>query len=675
MPNVFFPYRDGRHDSDGMLWRNPRKEKKKGGGSVSTYRPEIPNTGWTVPKPEEFREFSRSEIVAIDIETKDPDIKTLGPGVRRDGQIVGVSVGTDDGWRRYFPVGHENAENLPVEVVKKYIVGELSKYRGPIVGANLLYDLDYLSAHWGVNPYRNIWHDVLVAEPLIDENSYTYNLERLAQKYLGEGKDDEPMYEWLAAVFGGKATRSDQAGNIWRAPLALAGPYAESDTDLPLRILREQMKVIESEELQTVWSVESRLTPMLLAMRQRGVRVDIARAEALNEQLVIRAEEFRGELSEHGIAGSWDRTGISAYCNRTGIQYPSSADGTGSFRSAFLEKHPDSVLKLVHEVRRLEKHGQTFVNNYIMKNHVNGRLHCLFHQLRSDSGGTVSGRFSSSHPNLQNIPARDEELGPMIRALWVPEPEEDWASDDYSQIEFRLAVHYGRGDSAERVRERYRTDPKVDFHAVVAGMCEIDRKYAKGINFGLVYGMGEPTMAAQLGRELSEVRPVFEQYHTAMPFIRELYDSAQKRGANRGYVKTLLGRRRRFMQYEAARWVDASERAKNPAFFAPCGKEEAIERHTRVRRSGTQKSLNAVLQGGAADFIKKAMVDIWEAGICDVLGAPLLQVHDELDWSIPRTSEAREAHRSAVQMMEQAIHLSLPLMVDSKIVENWGAAK
>lgn len=669
-------YPNKRDDDHGIFWDNEPKEKKKGGGSVSLYRPPIPDTGWKLPGPEEFREFHRSGMIAIDIETYDPDLKSKGPGVRRDGRIVGVAIGMDDGWRRYFPIGHETGPNLEADKVRDYVVRELSLFKGPIVGANLLYDLDYLTAHWGVDIRDNQWWDVQTAEPLIDENAFSYSLEALSQKYLGEGKEGDAMYDWLALVFGGSPTRSDQAPNIWRAPTALAGPYAESDTDLPMRIIGMQLAKIQEEGLDRVWDIERRLTPLLLAMRQRGVRVDLNRAEELMQQLATRADESRVVLENHGIGGPWNRDEIAAYCDSVGLPYRMTQIGAPSFPKAWIEAQTDPVIATIREVRRLDKLGGTFVKNYILGHHIDGRLHCQFNQLRSDSGGAVSGRFSSSHPNLQNIPARDEELGPLIRGLWIPEEGEDWASDDYSQIEYRLAVHYGKGESADRVRQQYRVDNSTDFHVMVAEMCGIGRKDAKNINFGLLYGMGEKTMAANLGRPLDEVKPIFEQYHSIVPFVKELYDLTMRVAANRGFVKTLLGRRRRFDLWEPARWIDPEERNKDPEAYKPTSdKDKALEKFGRIKRAMTNKALNSILQGGAADIMKISMVHIWESGVCDVLGAPLLTVHDELNWSRPRTREGEQAHKEALRLMEQAYSLKIPLRVSSAVASDWGAAK
>ena len=183
---------------------------------------------------------------------------------------------------------------------------------------------------------------------------------------------------------------------------------------------------------------------------------------------------------------------------------------------------------------------------------VDGRLYGMFHPLKSDEGGTVSGRFSSSLPNLQNIPSRDKtiievdgvpmKLGKAIRSLFIPEDDCDWVKDDYSQVEFRILTHYGNGPSAEAARDQYIKDPTTDFHDLVAKMCEIDRDPAKNINFGLAYSMGKQKLANSLGKSLEEAEVLFAQYHSRLPFVKELSSAVSNAASSRGYIRTILMR-------------------------------------------------------------------------------------------------------------------------------------
>jgi DNA polymerase I-like protein with 3'-5' exonuclease and polymerase domains len=661
-----------RWDSKGFAWVEPDREKKKGGGYVGRM-PKIPEEcDW---KTKEFPRLDAAKELTIDIETYDPDLRTKGPGVRRDGYMVGIAVATEDeSW--YFPMSHEkqydpSGLNIDRELVLRWARRELIRTGIPKIGTNLMYDLDYLWEE-GIRvpgPY----YDVQVAEPLIDENAFSYSLDNLANKYLGEGKRSDKLYEWLSLAYGGPATAKGQGGNIYRAPPQLVGEYAIGDVEQPREILRQQRKIMEVKDengydLESIFDLETRLIPLLLAMRRRGVRADVSRAEELDNKLMDRAKKHRAILDAAEI-DPWSGDTIARWCEMNGVAYRKTAAGNPSFVAKWLEKHSNPMMQSIHQVRRLEKHAGTFISGTVLGNQIKGRIHCQFHQLRGDEYGAVSGRFSSSHPNLQNIPTRDEELGPLIRSLFLPDEGEDWACDDWSQIEFRLLVHYGRGHSAAATREKYNNDSKTDFHVYVADLTEIDRKPAKNINFGLVYGMGEPTMAEELGRPLNEVKPMFNTYHKELPFVRDIFDECDRMARHRGWIRTILGRKRRWPRWGSSDW----KIAKKEGSFT---KEEAQEKYgNKISRAHTHKALNSLLQGGAADIMKKAMVDIWETGICDILGAPLLTVHDELNWSRPKTKEAVQAHEESKRIMESCVRLKIPLLADSGIGENWGEAK
>ena len=650
-----------RHDNIGFFWEDVQRESKKGVSQISRPLAPIPDTGWLPPT--NFPDLSSARRIAIDLETRDDDLLVSGPGVRRGGYIVGVAVGTDDGFRGYYPIAHEVGKeyNFAPDAVFSWLRTELGRSHQAKVGANLLYDLDYL-AEAGVSVAGRLL-DVQIAEPLIDENRLSYSLEALSRHYLGESKVDEELYRWAALSYGGDASRRQQGGNIWRCPAQLVGPYAEGDVDLPLRILEKQELVLGQQGLEQVFDVETRLIPLLLAMRRRGVRVDLDRAQHTYEELDRRVAAITREIGGMDI---YSRDDLVRYCDKHRIEFPRTEAGNPSFTSAWLEASPSPELQKIVLARKFTKIRDTFIKGYILDKHIDGRLHCEFNQLRSDSSGAVSGRFSSSNPNLQNIPSRDPELGPLMRSMFIADNEdEDWVRFDQSQIEFRLLCHYGMGRGAEEVRQQFRDDPKVDFHTMTAEMCGIDRKPAKNINFGLVYGMSDKTMAANLGRPLEDVAPIFQAYHARLPFVRETYNKLQSAASSRGYVRTLLGRRRRFEQYESKSWGDQR-------LFASLDEAEAAVGVGRARRSGTQKALNSLLQGGAADQIKQAMVDIWESGICAEVGVPELTVHDELDFSMPKG--ARHLHTEIARMMQDAIPLRLPVITDFGYGRNWSDA-
>jgi len=609
--------------------------------------------------------LSAAKELTIDTETYDPDLKDSGPGVRTNGYIVGISVATEDD-AFYLPIRHEREYNPNgVGYLRPHVVAwakkNLCRPDVPKIGANLLYDLDYL---WeaGVEvpgPYI----DVQIAEPLIDENQRSFALERLSHKYLGIGKAKTEMDAWLERTYG---KENDQRKNIYRCPPEIVAPYAISDVVNPRGIIRKQMQLIEQQELDRVWDVEKRLIPLMLAMRRRGVRVDSEHAEQASEELERRIITITRQI---GIDDIWNPTQIAEMCDKSGIEYPlTPKDKKPSFTAPWLERHDDPRLRSLVEARKLHKTRTTFIQGAVLSNAVNGRVHTQFHQLKTDKNGTVSGRFSSSNPNLQNIPSRDEEIGPLMRSMFIPDEGEVWYSDDWSQIEFRELVHYGEGASARETQAAYRNDPKTDFHDYVASITGIDRKPAKNINFGLGYGMGVAKLSRQLGVDTAKAEEIFAMYHARLPFIKELMKKVSRVAENRGYIKTLLGRRRRFELWEPKKYS-----ADKPD---PLPYEAAVEAWGKfaIKRAFGYASLNALMQGSAADLMKLAMVDIWEAGICDILGAPLLTVHDELNWSVPRTRAALRAHRDAVHRMRNVYQLKVPLLVSSGHGSNWAEA-
>lgn len=651
---------------------------------------------WKPPK--EFPNLSGAKMIAYDTETRDPKLLEKGPGNIRAkagkerGRLCGVSIGVGPGpgeqW--YFPFAHldidkNDEQNMDKEQVLRFVQDVLGDDR-PKLGANLLYDMGWLATE-GITVGGKQF-DVQIAEPLIDENARSYALSILCAKYGTEGKDEQEMYEWQAETFGGTANRK-QAKNIWRTPSRIVGPYAESDVREPFAIFEEQQKILAAEGLEHLFDVETRLIPLLHAMRERGVLVDLGRAAEILATAEGENEHVAAIMKENHI-DVWASATIQAYCDRHGIEYPFTEKGAPSFTSKWLGAHDDEVLRRVADVRRFDTNVGKFVSGSIMDHSIDGRLHCQFNQLRSDNYGTVSGRFSSSNPNLQNIPRRDEELGPLIRGLFLPEPGEIWYSDDWSQIEYRLLVHYAVEDpktrqSALRAAQRYRDEPDLSFHKWVAELTGADYDAAKSINFGLAYGMGKPTMAANMGVTVEEAEPIFDKYHAEVPFVRKLGWNVAGAAERRGWIKTFLGRRRRFDLWEQSDFEKARE-------SKPCGFEMAREQWTHenfhnrdeeffstkrglgIKRAWCYKALNALLQGSAADIMKISMVEIWESGVCDVLGAPLLTVHDELNWSIPDTTEGMQAHEEAVRIMNDPRGLNVPMKTDIGYGANWAEA-
>ena len=910
----------------------------------------VPDRKWSPPV--ELPSLQGVGRIAIDIETKDPDLRARGPGFRRGAKVIGLAVGTDDGRRWYFPTGHEGGGNLDEGVVKRWAKAELGGFSGEVVGANLGYDLDGLATCWGVElPNVKAFHDVQVAEPLLDEDRFEYNLDALSRDYLGEGKDERLLSEAGAAYgFTGSAVKK----NLWRFPAGLVGPYAEGDVDRPLRIIEKQLARLEGEGLMRVYDVERRLIPILVAMRRRGVRIDVPKAEALRRRMRVRLDGIVAELKR--VAGPKAELGEAASLGPAlearGIHVPRTAKtNVPSITKVFLEAYKsDELVKIILEGRKVSTIISTFLDSQILGFAVGGRIHPTFNQLKNDEGGTI-GRFclsggtpvmipggtkviqdiregdevycydkdrrltigrvkwsgktglrpvirvmfkglynkkpvalvmtashpvrltsgeyrsagdlktgdrvmaltrsgnsgysllrifgdhrkkaqsehrtvfmikngylpdvvhhvdetrsnngaenleghtrsshqkvhmsheeavrraylghirsggtavramndaktvwsmlrappkemkdryesgqtvsriaremsvakgtvkkrlrafgiepvpnnhhvvsieelpglhevydieveehhnfianevcvhnSGSNPNLQFIPARDEELAPRIRGIFVPEEDEDWQRDDASQIEYRFLTHYAVGKGAEEAREAYRRDPKTDFHKMCAQMLGVDpedkvrRKRVKNTNFCKVYGGGLPKIAVTFGCSVEEATEFVTEYDKKLPFVKETYDAAARWAQRRGYIVTILNRRQRFKFWEPRGNFD--RRA------VPLLKTAALEKYgSGIVRAWAFTALNKKLQISAADMLKKGMVDAWEAGVCRIIGPYLITLHDELDNSIPRTKAGDEAGRELTRIMEKAITLSIPIIVDRTRGKDWG---
>lgn len=625
----------------------------------------IPDTGWRPPA--EFPSLADAKSIAVDVETYDPDLFTKGPGVRTNGYIVGVSVGTDDGWRGYFPVRHSLGGNMDSGRVFAWLKEELSRDNQPKIGANILYDLDYL-AQAGIEVKGKLI-DVLLAYRLLDEHRRSNSLEACAQELLGEGKQGDALWEWSANAYKGKPTRRDQIKHIWQAPPQLVGPYAESDVDLPIRLIEPLTKRLTAEELETSWNLENRLLPTMLKMKRRGIRVDLEGAEMAEDILTGEAGEAQAELDDMvgGTVNVNAGIDLAEVYKARGITVPKTGFGAPSITAGWLESQDDDVSRAVLTIRRLEKLNGTFIKGAILDHQINGRVHCEFPQLVARTR-----RFVSQNPNLQQIPARDPRAKELLRGLFIPEEDHDLVAADYSQIEYRLICHYATGEGAEEARQMYRDNPSTDFHQMVADWLGMPRNTTvKNTNFSKAYRAGVPTFARTAGLTIDRAREIYDLYDEKLPFVKCTAERVDKEAAKQGWLRTLLGGKSRFPFWESRNWDTARTDGK-------MSHDAAIEKYgsNNIRRAGTYKGLNSLIQPSAAEVLKEAMAQLDEAGITDVL--PLhLTVHDELVVSKPRTPAGEDAAKEMQHIMENiaAARLSVPLKVDMEIGTNWGNVK
>ena len=605
--------------------------------------------------PASFPNLSEAKEIAIDLETCDPNMESLGPGwPRNDGYIVGYAIAVD-GWAGYFPVAHAGGGNLDKRIVERWISDVLATPADKIMH-NAAYDLGWLRAT-GFEVNGTIY-DTMLAAPVLDENRYAYSLNSLGFDYLKEIKSEQGLKE-SASDFGVHPKKE-----LWKLPAMHVGDYAEQDAALTLKLWHNLRPLLIKDEVGSIFELETEVLPVLVDITLKGINFNRAQCERHMAEMRRKETEILKYLkSQAGMqVDIWAAQSIAAAFDRLGIQYPKTAAGAPSFTKSFLDTHEHPMSKMILEARELNKTHGTFLEPYLKHSAKDGRIHTHFNQMRNEEGGTVTGRLSASNPNLQQVPARHEIIGPMVRGLFLPEEGQVWAANDFSSQEPRLLVHYAALlglPGAEKMAQAYREDPNMDFHQMVADLAGIKRKAAKTIGLGLMYGMGKAKLATQLDLPMDEASDLINTFHAKVPFLKGTVDAVMKRiehPASGGSIRTLLGRKCRFPLWEPTEW------GVNKAL----PREQAvIEYGVRIKRAGTYKGLNRLIQGSAADQTKAGMVALHKAGF-----RLLLQVHDEVALSVRNIDEAREA----ADIMAKAVTLEVPSRVDVETGPSWGEA-
>ena len=607
-----------------------------------------PQTEWL--PPQDFPNLLKYDEISIDLETKDPDLKTMGSGsITGRSKIVGIAVAVE-GWSGYYPIAHEGGGNMDIRMVLKWFQDVLNTPATKIFH-NAMYDVCFIKAA-GLKINGPIV-DTMIAGSLVDENRFRYDLGSMGRDYLGIGKNEAVLKE-TAELWG-----VDPKSEMYKLPAMYVGEYAEQDANLTLKLWQEMKKQMYHEDVEDIFKLETELFPCLVDMRFLGVRVDTEAAYELKKQLI---EEEKECLQKVKIETSvdvqiWAARSIEKVFQKLNLPYDLTAKtNSPSFTKNFLQNHPHPLVKQIARAREINKSHTTFIDT-ILKHQHKGRIHAEINQIRSDSGGTVTGRFSYNNPNLQQIPARNKELGPRIRSLFIPEEGCQWGCFDYSQQEPRLVTHYASLDGLYGVDEVLNSynEGEADFHQIVSDMANIPRSQAKTINLGLFYGMGKNKLQAELGVSKEDAEDLFRTYHDKVPFVKMLMESVMRRAQDKGRVRTLLGRRCRFNLWEPNQF----------GIHKALPHEEALAEHgPGIKRAFTYKALNKLIQGSAADMTKKAMVDLYKEGII-----PHIQVHDELDISVDNNADKIK------EIMESAVQLEVPNKVDYESGPNWGTIK
>jgi DNA polymerase I-like protein with 3'-5' exonuclease and polymerase domains len=605
-------------------------------------------TEWV--QPNSFPDLSKYDEIAIDLETKDPELKKMGPGMFREvGNIVGFAVAVNN-WSGYFPIRHENGGNMDEKKVIEYFRTVLN-YPSTKIFHNAMYDVCWLRAEGFTIKGKIV--DTMIASSLIDENRMRYDLNSVAKQYTGMSKNEAALNE-AAQNWG-----IDPKAEMYKLPAMYVGEYAEKDAEITFALWQELKKEINHQDLNSIFDLETSLFPCLVEMKARGVRVDLEHAEMVEKNL-IRAENnmLQGIKDEIGFAPDlWAARSIAKVFDHLKLDYPKTEKTKApSFTKNFLKNHNNYVINLINNARQANKARTTFMESIFRYVHK-GRIHADINQLRSEFGGTVTGRFSMTHPNLQQIPKSGSDMGNQLRAIFIPEEGHTWGCFDYSQQEPRLVVHYAcltELPGSQDFKDYYQKDSKADFHKIVADIADIPRDQAKVINLGKFYGMGKNKLKGELGIPDEEASQIIKQYDYRVPFVKQLMNHASSRAESRGQIRTLLGRLCHFHLWEPNQF----------GVHKPLPHEAALQEHgPGIKRAFTYKALNKLIQGSAADMIKKAMLDLYNEGII-----PLIQIHDELNISIKDKGEADKV----IEIMQNAVNLEVPNKVDYEKGKHWG---
>ena len=605
--------------------------------------------------PSDYPDLRHAKEIAIDLETKDPNIKTKGAGwATFDGHIVGFAVAAfDQQW--YFPIHHDAGGNMDSAITTAWMQ-EVLKTPATKVFNNASYDVGWLLVN-GFEINGPIV-DTMIAAALINENRFSFSLNACAKDYLGEIKNETFLNE-KAKEWG-----IDAKADLWKLPAGYVGFYAEQDAGLTLKLWQRFKTEITKQSLDDVWEMEMELLPILIETRRRGIRVDEDKAVKLKKEFKEKEYQVLKKIKDETTMKPdiWAARSVAQVFDRIGVDYPRTPKtGEPSFTQNWLVNCNNPIAQLIREAREINKFHSTFIDS-IQRFVHKGRIHSEINQLRSDQGGTVSGRLSYSNPNLQQIPARNKEFGDKIRSLFLPEEGKQWGSFDYSQQEPRLVAHYAASvnedfTGADEFIEAYKNEA-ADFHQIVADMAGISRTQAKTINLGLFYGMGKAKLGRELGISKDNAENLLNKYHSRVPFVKKLAEAVTNSASKYGFIRTIRGRKCRFDMWEPATFGmnKAMQYEEAKAIYG-----------NNIRRAFTYKALNRLIQGSAADQTKQAMINCYKQGY-----KPLLQIHDELCFSI----NSEEDIKGVKEVMENAIeNLKVPFKVDVALGRSWGEAK
>ena len=638
--------------------------------------------------------------VAIDIETYDPNLKTKGSGaIRNDGFICGIAVATDNDLA-YFPLRHSDTDINYQRIDKIWQVLNDKIFQNENITKvfhNAMYDVCWIRAVTGKMIKGRIV-DTMIAASVIDENRFKYSLDALSKDYLNEEKYKYDLQQKTLEWSGG--TVKDPMTNMHKLPASIVKEYAKQDVNLTYKLWKLFDKKIdevlytkddgEQKTCRKIFELETKLFLCLVDMKFKGVRIDRSKAILFGKHLkkrrdqIIKAIESITTIKVDIWAAASIKKLLDHLCIKDYKVTPKSK--MPQLPKNYLQTHNNKCLRMIAKAREYDKAVNTFIDGLLEYVHKD-RIHADINQIRSDTGGTVTGRFSMSNPNLQQIPAKGY-IGGKMRELFIPEEGCQWGSFDYSQQEPRIVVHYAIKlglPGTEGLQNEFDRDD-ADFHQIVADMANISRKQAKTINLGLFYGMGKIKLQRELGLDQKQAKELFNEYHSRVPFVRQLSQELIAFAKENKLLFTLHDRFCRFDRWETTNkeWNPETNRFNEVPLYTEqqareAFKAEMLDKYKENKidpnymdyferyytPAFTYKALNRLIQGSAADMTKKAMVDLHEKGI-----VPHIQIHDELCFSI--TDHETKLIQS---VMEETIPLEVKNKVDFESGPSWGTIK
>lgn len=644
----------------------------------------VPDTAWK--RLDTLPDLRRCGVVALDRETKDDGLaQGRGPGwAYGAGYVTGTSVAWKEGgeYRAFYaPIRHPDSECFDEDAIRRWEIDH-QKAGVRFVMFNAGYDVGWGDQQWGI-PCPEKLEDVSCMAFMIDETRLAseYSLDEIC-KWRGLPGKDERLLREAARAYG-----VDPKTEMYKLPARFCGQYAEADAMRTLQLLDDMQPEIDEQELNEAYRLEIDIIPLIHAMRKRGIRVDLDAAERAQKQCFSTARTAFDDLSvKLKTKVSIDEIRSNEWLDRAfselKLRVPRDEYGKASFDAKWMKNDPHWLPQLLVRAKSYYEAADKFIGNYIMGYAHNGRLHASINQFKTEEGGTRTFRFSYSDPPLQQMPARNEELADLIRGIFLPEEGELWLGADYSQQEYRLIVHFAEKLDLPRAREageKYRNDPNTDFHSMVAEMTGLARKPAKDTNFAKSYGAGVKKFAQMINQPVEKAEEIMNQYDREMPFVKRLNEILQGKAERTGFIRLIDGARIHFNQWEPA-YLSKEERSRGWGSggkyrMNKCDHEEAMRRvdnenhpwyGKRLRRADCRKAMNGRVQGSAARQTKLAMRTCWKAGL-----VPLLQLHDELDFSVSSKAQVDQV----VDVMVNVFKLLVPMKVDAEVGENWGKAK